>query len=77
MSWFDLASGQGGTGPFLIILGLITLLLVLLWWAIRRFRRTYRWYLTRGNDEEDMSRELEMRQSIAEEYLEGGEDDNP
>ncbi len=75
LSWWELFSSGDGPAPFLIILGLITILGLLLWWAIKRFRKTYRWYLTRGDDEEKMEEELVLKQSIGEEYLSGGDED--
>jgi len=73
LSWWEI--NLSGSGALLKILGLITILALLLWWAIKQFKRIYRWYLTRGDDEERMQEELELQETIGEEYLDSGDED--
>lgn len=55
--------------PTMITAGALILLVLVLWWVVKRFRKTYRWYLNRGQDEEKMEEELDMKETLVDQYL--------
>lgn len=75
--WLGQTVSMDDWSGWLVVLGLLTVLVLLLLWAVRRLRRTYRWYLNQGDDEEKLEEELEFRRSLSEEYFESGGGEGP